>query len=137
MRIWVTFPPEEPEEDPKDKLYPEGEYLCEIKAVDLQRSQMSKWSYLRWTLVPLGHVEPLFYITSLKPEALWALADFIEAVGGKRPWGHMRIEPDKYIGHMVNCQVTVQSYMPTLQAREPKWRNVIKAILVLPFRKAN
>jgi Protein of unknown function (DUF669) len=85
---------------------PEGDYLVKVLSGELRTSEKKGTKYFTWRL---GVTQPekykgkvLYLTTSLKPEALWNLRNFIHAATGKNVAGKVvNVDPEALVGKVV------------------------------------
>jgi len=103
------------------KRIPEGDYLCKIVSAEERTSEKSNAKYLSWKFQVVsdsrGNTKhagtPLWYITSLKYEALFNIRNLIYAAtdGSKNVAGAVRsIQPDLYYGKQIGVSVEDDEY---------------------------
>lgn len=126
-----TNPPPDPPVS-RDDEYPldPGTYIVRITGVESKTSPESgKW-YLSWQLTPMYKVvdgrggptrraiasrerrKKLYHVTSLEPEGLWKVRDFIKAVTGLDISGTVRFDPEQFIGKRIIVIVKMYHYGP-------------------------
>lgn len=112
----------------RGKRIPEGDYLCKIVKCEKRKKKEGSGSYLSWTFQVIENSQggkkqagtPLYYITSLKPEALFNLRNLIYAatdgktnVAGKA----VTITPEKYYGNKIGVTVEDEEYDGKIRSR--------------------
>ena len=119
--LTVDFSGVEKEIRKRGKRIPEGDYLCKIVSCEKRKKEGSTSFYLSWKFQILENAQgkkkqagvPLYYITSLKPDALFNLRNLIYAatdgktnVAGKS----VTIDPSKYYGRKIGVTVEDEEY---------------------------
>lgn len=95
------------------RLLPEDRYLFEVKEVNEEEGQDSGQPYLEVQLVVAdGEYEgtKAYDNLSLQPQALWKLRGFMEALGLETVDGPMDINPEEFVGMMVECDIIHEDY---------------------------
>ena len=86
---------------------PEGDYRVEVEEISREEGKNS--DYLKWTLKIVGGKfdgKKVYNNTSLAPQALWNLANFLTAIGEEVPDGEMELDLKELVGK--ECMVVVQ-----------------------------
>jgi Protein of unknown function (DUF669) len=100
---------------------PEGDYLAKIVSAETRESEKSGSRYLSWKLaVSNGEFKgkQLYHITSLKPEALWNLRNFIHAATGKNVAGKaLNIDTSALEGKTIAITVEDDEYEGKIRSR--------------------
>ncbi len=102
---------------------PVGEYVAKIKSVT-QESGQSGYDYLKWTLIIASggaKGNEITHITTLKPDGLFALRNFLTACGVNVPNTVVNIDPAKLINKPVGIVVGEREYNGKMY---PKVNNV-------------
>ena len=70
-------------EDQSGECHPEGQLLIRIAKAEIRDNKEKTGKYINWQLNPVEseNKKPVFLMTSLKPEALWNLKQFLKAAG--------------------------------------------------------
>lgn len=92
-------------------LVPEGEYICKVTGVE--KKDGTKAPYLNWELtIGTGPNKgsKLYYITTLSPNALFSLRDFVIACGIPVPKAAFQLDTDKIKGSVVGVKVAHEDY---------------------------
>lgn len=84
-----------------------GRGLATVKACTLEES--SNGSYLSWQITP-NDGGLVYHNTSLQPQSLWALRNFLEAMGLEVPEAEMELDLDEYIGLELGVEIEMESY---------------------------
>lgn len=94
-------------------VVPEGDYICKVAKIELQKSQEKGTTYLKWTYV-IGAGEhkgsKLYDNTSLQPKALFHLRGVLVACGLNVPKSVMSFDTDLCIGKIVGITVAHEDY---------------------------
>lgn len=118
-KIRVDFGGVEKEIGRRTRHIPEGDYIAKIASVERKKNKAGDAYYLSWKLqvveTPQGSKKqagtPLYYITSLKPEALFNLRNVIFAITGKNVAGKaVDLDPTSYVGKKVGITVEDDEY---------------------------
>lgn len=100
---------------------PEGDYLAKIIDSEVRESEKSGSRYLSWKLtVAQGEFKgkTLYHITSLKPEALWNLRNFIHAATGKNVAGKaLNVDTSALEGKVIAVTVEDDEYEGKVRSR--------------------
>jgi hypothetical protein len=91
---------------------PVGEYVAKIKSCTKEHGQ-SGFDYLKWTLIIASggcKGNEITHNTTLKPEGLFALRDFLTACGLVIPKSVINFDPDKMIGKSLGIIVGEREY---------------------------
>jgi hypothetical protein len=107
---------------------PEGDYLCKILKHEKKRKEGGSSYYFNWHLQVVEDAQgkekhkgtPLYYITSLKPEALFNLRNFIFAAsdGKKNVTGKtVNFDPKTLYGKQVGVTVEDDEYEGKMRSR--------------------
>lgn len=96
------------------RLLPEDRYLFEVDNVEEKEGEESGKAYLELTLKVIENPDydgtKAWDNLSLQPQALWKLRGFMEAAGLETTDGPMDIDPDSFIGCIVECDVIHEDY---------------------------
>lgn len=95
------------------RLLPEDTYKFEVKEVTQETSDKSGEDYLAFTFeVVDGEFEgtKAWDNMSLQPQALWKLRSFMEAAGEETEDGEMEIDPQDFVGLVVQANVIHEPY---------------------------
>jgi hypothetical protein len=105
---------------------PKGRYLCNVYAIEKKANNKGDGFYIQWTLkVSADHPDEdytgrtLYYITSLKQDALWNLKRTLIALGDEPDDldQELDIEPEDYLGRQCVADCKTEMYQG-----EPKTR---------------
>lgn len=100
---------------------PEGDYLAKIVDSEMRESEKSGSRYLSWKLaVSNGEFKgkTLYHITSLKPDALWNLRNFIHAATGKNVAGKaLNVDTTALEGKVIAVTVEDDEYEGKVRSR--------------------
>ena len=107
---------------------PEGDYLCKIVDVERKKSEKSGLPYFSWKFQIIKDAQgkakhagvPMWYITSLKPEALFNLRNLIFAAsdGKKNVAGKaVNFDPSGLIGKQIGVTVEDDEYDGKIRSR--------------------
>jgi hypothetical protein len=107
---------------------PEGDYLCKIVDVERKKSEKSGLPYFSWKFQIIKDAQgkakhagvPMWYITSLKPEALFNLRNLIFAAsdGKKNVAGKaVNFDPSALIGKQIGVTVEDDEYDGKIRSR--------------------
>lgn len=115
----VDFSGVEKEIGRKSRRIPEGDYIAKISSVERKKNKAGDAYYFSWKLqvveTPQGNKKQagatLYYNTSLKPEALFNLRNFIFACTGKNVAGKaVELDPASYVGKKLGITVEDDEY---------------------------
>lgn len=117
----VDFSGVEKEVRKRGKRIPEGDYLCKIVTAEKRKKEGSSSYYLSWKFQIIENAQggkkqagiPLYYITSLKPDALFNLRNLIySATDGKTNVAGkvVTLNPSKYYGKKIGVTVEDEEY---------------------------
>ncbi len=104
-------------------LLPEDEYEVKVDSITLQTSKESGEDYLEWLFRTQNVDEdrydkqPLYYNTSLQPQALWNLRSLLETLDVDVPDGPMDLEFEDIIGLEMIAIVEHETYDKKPRAR--------------------
>jgi len=87
---------------------PDGNYIGEVKAVELKTGEDSGKQYLSWQWKVKGTT--VYDNTSLQPQALWRLRGLLEAMGVEVEEGEMDLDFDDLVGHTCGLEVVNEEY---------------------------
>ena len=107
---------------------PEGDYLCKVVDVERKKSEKSGLPYFNWKFQVVEDAQgktkhagvPLYYVTSLKPEALFNLRNLIFAAsdGKKNVAGKaVNFNPTALIGKQIGVTVEDDEYDGKIRSR--------------------
>ena len=101
---------------------PEGDYLAKIISSETRESEKSGSRYLSWKLAITEPKEfkgkNLYHITSLKPDALWNLRNFIHAATGKNVAGKvLNVDTSALEGKIIAVTVEDDEYEGKTRSR--------------------
>lgn len=88
-----------------------GKYITKIK--DVTKEKGAKAPYFKWVLqITSGKCRglQLNHITSLSPNALFTLRNFLVALGIKVPKSAVVISPEKFVGQTIGVEVEMREY---------------------------
>jgi len=113
-------------DDVKDYVEP-GWYFVQIVGAEVKDSQSSDSQYINWRLQidepdSEFHKQSLFHMTSLKPNALSMLKNFLEAADV--PWGEDGFNTEDAIGAKLEVKVDVEEYQGRMQNRIKNIRSI-------------
>lgn len=105
-------------------LLPEGMVILQVADVEVKDKKDDPSSqYLSFRMKPVfpedvANCRPVFHISSLKPEARWALKDTLEAITGM-DWDQdgMSLDPRDLLGLLVQATIVHETYNNKLQAK--------------------
>jgi len=93
---------------------PAGDYIFKITGVEQKQSKKEGGgAYLNWKLSGVnGEAKgsTIFEITSLKPNALWNLYNFLTATGYNVPKNKVKIDLDNVVGKFIGCTIDDEEY---------------------------
>jgi len=116
-------------------LIPPGDYVFKITKVEQRKSKKENGgAYLNWTLKGVnGDAKgaTIYHVTSLQPQALWNLYDFLVAVGVEVPKKKVRIDFNKIVGKYIGCTVEDDEY----EGSDGKKRKKSAVVAVYGVRK--
>lgn len=93
------------------KALPDGKYLVKIDDVEIKEGD--KGEYFNWVLkVTKGKNKgkKLWVITSLVPESLWNLKNFLDALGADYPESAFDVDPTDYVDMELGVTVEVEEF---------------------------
>jgi len=100
---------------------PEGDYLAKIVSSEIRESEKSGSRYISWKIsVHNGEFKgkTLYHITSLKPEALWNLRNFIHAATNKNVAGKaLNVDTSVLEGKVIAITVEDDEYEGKVRSR--------------------
>lgn len=107
-------------------MLPEGMVILQVADVevkDKKGTEDGSSRYLQFKMVPVfpdevQNCRPVWHISSLKPEARWALKDTLEAITGQ-DWSEdgMDLDPRDLIGCTVQASIIHEMYNSKPQAK--------------------
>jgi hypothetical protein len=112
---------------------PEGDYLLKVLGSELRSKKDDETSkYLSWRL---GIVKPekytnagvIYFVTSLKPEALWNLRNFLEDLGLTVP---------KSIAKVPIKQIVDKHLVFGATLEDDEYNNKVKSVVAATFKKS-
>lgn len=106
-------------------LVPEGEILATVKGAEVLTSDSSGKTYIKWSLSTAKG--PLFFNTSLQPQALFNLRGLLEAMNVEIPSGPMELDLDEMIGKQFIAIVEHEKYEGKLRARVSEYMTATEA----------
>jgi hypothetical protein len=114
-------------EDQSGEVHPDGETLVRVVDSELKDNKAGDAKYINWRLKALGteNNRPLYLMTSLKPNALWNLKNFVKGCGQEE------FDPDGFDSdelHGIELYVTVST-----EVYEGQPQNKVGG----PYRRAN
>lgn len=128
-KIRVDFSDTEKDIRKRGKRIPEGDYLCKIVSCEKKKSEKAGGGpYLNWKFQVIENAQgatkqagtPLWFITSLKPEALFNLRNLIYAAtdGKKNVAGKVvSIDPSAYYGKKIGVTVEDDEYNNKIRSK--------------------
>jgi len=96
-------------------LVPEGDHLATIKSASQETSESSGKDYIKWTCST--DKGPLYFNTSLQPQALFNLRGLLEALGQEIPEGPWDIDLDELVDMEFIAVVTHEKYEGKMRSR--------------------
>ena len=123
---------EERREGGKSAHVPEGDYLLKVAGCELKSKKDDATSkYLNWRLTitspeQFKNAGSIWHITSLKPEALWNLRNFLEDLGVKVPKGTAEIPIKAIVDKGLIIGATLE---------DDEYNNVMKSKIAATFKK--
>lgn len=121
MKINFGGVPKEIRKGGSVKHIPEGDYAFKIISHEVKKKEGATSRYLNWRLqVSKGPKKgsPMYYITSLKPDALWNLRNFIHAATGKNVAGKsVEFNAEKLYGKEVGGSVIDDEYEGKIRSK--------------------
>lgn len=123
---------EERREGGKAAHVPEGDYLLKIAGCELKSKKDDPTSkYLNWRLTihapeKLRSAGSVWHVTSLKPEALWNLRNFLEDLGIKVPKGAAELPIKSIVDKGLIIGATLA---------DDEYENKVKSKIVATFKK--